>query len=516
MKAIACVLLTWLVVLVVGAATARAQYTTNLTVASVTAGGTTYNWTAVHVAVWWTPGNPGYGLNPYSGLTGEYIAPGVSPVILWSNIGAVSDKLGDFSQSGTLFVPAGVTYVFRKYYREYPGASWYYIDVNAGGGAGAGGKKISVSYFNDKPYSVRIKLVKDGSQVMGTYTVGANTLFGQTLENLPDGSYELLVEGEGFGFTDGQWIVAPGAIHVASTTTVPSEKVLPPGTAVTPANTVVVPTATNLPANLPTGQAGGGTVWTATGPSAATDLLTNKVYREGIDKVTARLDAADRVAKRVESLEKASPTQAAQDAAGVAAKASTESAFGSVVAPTGKGYSLSPSGAPSLSVSMPAKFGGATFDLNPFQSDRFQAVCAWFRAACEWLAIALLAGFVFKEWAQWVRGLAGAQQAKGNTIAAGTGAQATALVAAGLMTAAVIAGITAILAWSFDSINFAALVASATVNPVATMPTGALWMLDQVLPISVLITCLVARSTFNLYASAVFAGTAALVRFIVP
>lgn len=457
--------------------------------------------------------------------------------VLKTNTGSTSNVLahsagypglnGTASLSGSFVVPPGLTYEVRSQYWIYTtndggaSATWVFGSwTSYTGTAGSGPpatvpKKVSVSHYNDKDYTVVVALTKNGS-IIGTVDVAPNTLFSQSfnVDALDTDVYGVLLQVKSYIVSEaGTWTPASGTNTTVSTTTVPPEKVVPTATAVTPANTTVIPTPASP--NMPgTANTNGGSVWRSPAGNVTTDGLTNAVFREGIDKVTTRLDAADRVAKKVESLEAAKPATSEMSAQGSAAKSQAEGIIGT--APTGLGYTLSATGAPTLALAMPAKFGGATFDLNPFQSDRFATVCAWFRTACAWLAIALLAGWVWTQLGDWVRGISSVQQAKGNTIAAGTGGQATSLLAAGLMTAAIVISLTALLAWGFGEINVPALVASVTTNPVATVPAGVLWMLDQVLPVSTLITCLVARVTFNMYAAAVYAGCAAVVRFIVP
>lgn len=184
--------------------------------------------------------------------------------------------------------------------------------------------------------------------------------------------------------------------------------------------------------------------------------------------------------------------------------------------PTGLPYSPGGGSAPNFVVTLPSSFGGGSFDLNPFSSDRLGEVASWFRSAVAWLAIVSLGGWVWSQLGDWVRGISMLPQAKGNTLVAGTGAQATALVAAGLMTTAIVVAITAILSWSFGELTIPTLISTALSNPVGAMPAGALWMLDQIFPVGTLVVCLVAKLSFNIYAAGLFATCAAVIRFIVP
>lgn len=205
---------------------------------------------------------------------------------------------------------------------------------------------------------------------------------------------------------------------------------------------------------------------------------------------------------------------AASATEGAAAKAGSDSAFASAGLPSPVSYSDGV--APNLSITFPAAFGGAVVDLNPFSSERFGGVASWFRTATLWLAVVLFGQWFWGQLGDWIKGVATTQQAKGNTVVAGTGGQATALVAAGLMTTAIIAAIVTLLAFSFNGIGVAFVNSSLAQNPLATMASGSLWMLNQLLPVSTLLSLLVAKVAFNMYAAPIFSGCAAIVRFIVP
>ena len=79
-------------------------------------------------------------------------------------------------------------------------------------------------------------------------------------------------------------------------------------------------------------------------------------------------------------------------------------------------------------------FTGKTFDMNPFRSDRFGGVASWLRQLAVWLLVAGFAVYAVHEASGTVRDIAQSRQARGNTVVAGTGAQATALVAASAIT----------------------------------------------------------------------------------
>jgi len=218
-------------------------------------------------------------------------------------------------------------------------------------------------------------------------------------------------------------------------------------------------------------------------------------------------------------------TEAAQTAADAAtATAATNSttaisAMSGIVttAPTALGYTPDTTGSGSfMSITMPPEFGGATVNFNPFAEGRMAPLAAWLRAATQWAILGLLGYYIFTE-IKATFGAAGAsQQAKGNTIAAGTGGQATSLIAAGLITAAMVALATGLFAWGFNGITAGVLVTNMTTNPLVAVPANIIWVIDQVFPVATAIAAFIARVSFPLYSTALYATYNTVVRFIVP
>ncbi|MBL9214402.1 MAG: hypothetical protein JNG83_02890 [Opitutaceae bacterium] len=211
-------------------------------------------------------------------------------------------------------------------------------------------------------------------------------------------------------------------------------------------------------------------------------------------------------------------TATAAASAGATAASTTSALFPTL--PTSTGYTIPTAGdGEFMKIAIPASFGGGEsveVDFNPFKPERMGPVAAWFKIAMEWAVLIAFASWLSVELGSWMRGLSTLQQAKGNTVAAGTGAQATALVAATAITVAVVTAVTALLAWSFGGIDVPLLVGKITVNPVATMSANVLWFLQQFLPIETILACALSRMTFPLYAATVFSTCMSVVRFIVP
>lgn len=259
---------------------------------------------------------------------------------------------------------------------------------------------------------------------------------------------------------------------------------------------------------------GEGETWDSQGPNLfreGVDLLYGVMKQSQVDTLASE---SEQVARLVIEREAAKPTDYAQNVAGEAAADAVSALYPS--APTSMGYTLSPSGSSSMfAVTLPPAFGGATFDLDPFREDRLGPVVDAFRTATSILVLVVLALWISNRITEWTRGVATVQQAKGNTVA-GTGGQATALLAAGFITAAIVTFTTALFGWSLGELDIPDLINSLTTNPLATVPADVLYMLNKVFPVYLMLAALVARVTFNLYASTLFSVLNSVVRFVVP
>ena len=332
----------------------------------------------------------------------------------------------------------------------------------------------------------------------------------------------------------------------------------------------------------PSATAGEGPIWTPPSTVSPGDLLTNEVFREGVSKImgagaagggtadaltnavftsgelatantvaagnaaaavaatTAHNDTttlggimqlavdtikaftvgsdADRAA--VKAAIDANPTDVQKNTARTNAEADVTRLIPSLSAAPG---GSSNTGAKNPSFTAPDltytdSFTGKTFDLNPFRADRLGPVVDWFRFATYW---AVLAGFAF--WAgsqvnEWVRGFSTVRQATGNAVVGGTGAQATALLSAGIITVAFAVGVTALVGWLVGDFSLSSLLNAITTNPVGNIGAkvvGALWMVDQMFPMSTIITALIMRVTWQFYAARVFGLAAVTVRWCI-
>jgi len=263
--------------------------------------------------------------------------------------------------------------------------------------------------------------------------------------------------------------------------------------------------------------------------------LTADLYREGVDKQVAAQQAAapmssaefaetktEQVHDLIFDLQE-NPSHAEDMTSGVAADAAAERAAakteieGLLPASTGTVSHTAPGGGSSafLSVTMPAAFGGQTIDFNPFLESRMGPLAGWFRYAIQWVTLLLLGTWFFNEFKQYLFAMSTARQADGKPALAGTGAQVTALINAGLITAAVVVAVTAFMAWSFNSIDVASLLTNATTNPLLGMAGNVYWFLDQALPLATILACAVFRFMFLVAGNLLFGVFFTVVRFFI-
>jgi len=174
-----------------------------------------------------------------------------------------------------------------------------------------------------------------------------------------------------------------------------------------------------------------------------------------------------------------------------------------------------PSGGSAAFLTITEPFTGRQVNFNPFTEARFLGIATWFRYATQWLALMLLGLWVFNEFKHFIFALSTARQASGNPVVGGTGAQGTALLNAGLITASVVVAITALLAFSFNGLNIPSLLTNAGTNPLLGFAANSYWFLDQVFPLTTILACFVARFMFLVAGNAIFGTFFTVVRFFV-
>jgi len=393
---------------------------------------------------------------------------------------------------------------------------------DAGSGPPISPGDVTVSLKNTSGVAITYRLMNGTTQIGSDVTLQP----GETLVEsftLPHGvnaaDLKVVSRIADISFTDGQWVVEEGAVTtqtVVGAGVITTANVHPATTPATPTQVVPVPMP-NAPVSAPNSAGGGGTVWNSGTGKTPNDGVTNTVFREGVDKITSRQDkqltelkVLSKQAADTTALSENRPTTTAMNEAGTSNKSDAESKFAGLPTASSKDATKT---APSFTVASPL-LGSINWD--PFTSDRFGPIATWFRAAFSWLLGVLFAGIVAKHASDTIKGISQAQQAKGNPIAVGTGAQATALAAAGIMTAIIVVGIVAVVALVVSDFGFGTLTSLYSANPYDGLPGGVAYCLDKVTNLGHVVLFALAVPLVPLVFAKIHAGVSAAVRFVVP
>ena len=416
-----------------------------------------------------------------------------------------------------------------------------------------------IRFTNSSAVPVKYDVIRTGTGgvvTLETVTVPAQT-YGtliKTYQFSEGDTFNVVPSLNDYVYQDGAWLSLPGAITsfnavdgtgdtytsaelaamsgsgaassgVKLTPIVGTSPPAPP--APTATNTIPINTPSHLPTHVPT--AGAGSTWpTNTANTTDSERLDKSTYRQGVDKLDARIKESiteqkktnEELAKLTELAELTTATKlqgveatTASATQRATAKTEAEALFGSV--PSAPSSSSSAGSAPSFAFTI----GGRAVNVNPFTSERFLVAVEWFRQALAWVTLVLLGRWVWQQMGEWIRGFSTVQQAKGNTVVAGTGGQATSLIAAGIITVIIVTGTTGLIGWAFGDITLPSIATAVSANPFTDMSSsmpGAYWVLNKVFPVGLMVTALLARVTFNIYASTIFSGVMAAIRFVVP
>lgn len=331
---------------------------------------------------------------------------------------------------------------------------------------------------------------------------------------------QFLLPGLKFDSAGGNWIATTSTPVTVGQTVTPAETVFTPtvvtpptatttGTTPIPASmgTIVAPKVGPTSSVTPTGA--GGTVWRNTSGGAS---LSETVFMEGIDRITDSTKQQNEVAGAVLGAKGlGTDATSAMAAAGAAKKTEAQNAI-----PGAATITTTMGGSGTAPATLFTLAGNKTVDWDPFASGRFAGLASWFKSAIRWATLGWFYGWVWLQMGTWIRGFSFAPQAKGNPVVAGTGAQATALIAAGLITTAVIGGTTTLLAFAFGDLTYGNMLSLFGTNPFDGLASGALYFLNAFFPLATICTVFLARISFHMYAASVFAGVTTLIRFIVP
>lgn len=412
-------------------------------------------------------------------------------------------------------------------------------------------KKVLVAKFNSASYSVKYRVYGQPSgTLLGEYTAAPNTgvLTYVTLTGSDAGATlttqalnisragEVWSDSPGVNSTE---IADPNSLVGVPDTGLPS---LPAPSSSNPNNTpppTGLPGVNTQPSQMPDG-ATKPTVWSAgTGATTTGNELDKNTFKEGVGKLETAIAKSGGVTDMsgvINKLESIRAQDQAKNEADVESKTDAETsadAAKNAAASQGatKGQELktvignTPTTAPTLTtpgdyssimtINLPAAMGGGSINTNPFQNATVKAIANGFRTALTWLSLVLLGGWIWSQMAEWFRALAQSQQAKGNPIFGGTGAQATALLMATAITVAIVVAVTALMAFTFGSISLAVLKDQAAVNPLAGFSAVTVGFLGEFFPLATMISCVIARMTFNMYASGLYAVAITVILYCV-
>lgn len=156
--------------------------------------------------------------------------------------------------------------------------------------------------------------------------------------------------------------------------------------------------------------------------------------------------------------------------------------------------------------------GVATFSLDPASNSSVSSVIQWVRAFMAWLIGVVFWWWLWGEFKGLMSVAVGLPQAKGNTVAAGTGGQATSLVAAAAISVVLVGLPTAFFALTSFGAGLESNPFSGAPGPVAM----ALYLVYLFFPVEVIVSAIVAAFAVRKGGLVILASTAAVVRHIVP
>jgi len=384
-------------------------------------------------------------------------------------------------------------------------------------------------FYADQTFEVNILLpggtngslyeIYQGASHVATVRIAPDDNYNWHHESTSDESYQVYRRAAEKGMMDGFWTFIPGQREASSSG---GGAPVPKG-ATSGAGSSGSPHAGAPPGGsgtITTGETGGtnnptGNEWTGTGNQGT---LTGQVFKEGVDGIVKAIKAngsggggsgGDGVDH--DGIIGDNPTPAETSAGGSSAGSSVAGLIPDAALGTAGGFTPSTS-APDWTVAMM----GHEVDMDPFKSDRFGPIASFLKAGLAWACIVWFGVWATKETSAMLRGMAAARQAQGNAVAAGTGAQATALVAAATITVAFLAGVTGLMAFLSHDFGAGSILGMFTESPYDGIPGGVAYCLDQCFPLGVAAACLIGRVAWSLTAQSIFGVFASVVRFVVP
>jgi len=376
-------------------------------------------------------------------------------------------------------------------------------------------KKVKVTIpANKGKFPVTYKLYQGGVEIGSHLQMPGATAFIVTIDvGANDGEVTMKSFTSGVMSDDGVIVEDEGGnieetIPVSITPSTDPQTVTPP-----PAPDVKKP-GDAVSTKLPRTKVSWGATGQSTDPESQTDILTNKTYREGVEKQVEQSGIELKLADE-------RPTEDDMSSKGQAAKEAAEESLDNIgasiataEAPEGEAGSFIV-GTGTLSSMISNAWNQAVIGINP--------VVAWIKALIRWAITLLYVFWVYKELDNKLVTSMMLPQAKGNPILGGTGAQVTGLAAAALISAALLT--IPFLLWAAyttpwdgvanatDSLkNIAAAPIASSLPAVQLAMKWLAWLLplDMLLAIPAMVL-LVKKAGW-----AIILGVAALIRFIVP
>jgi len=280
-------------------------------------------------------------------------------------------------------------------------------------------------------------------------------------------------------------------------------------------------------------------VWRKSPSGASYDeagVVTQEVFREGIGKVVQAVaagsggggggggstDNSEEVNGQVLTVKGASPSTGNMSAASSNATAAYSSSFGTATANmtlTGNLTLTDPSGASSFwTVHFPDARGHTRdIDLDPSHGAHMDTIAAWCKLVLTVLAFIAFESWCWDEFKSYMVALTHSPQARGNTIVAGTGGQATGLIAAGILAVILTsfpAALVAIFGSTFDGIG---RFATSEIMPTSeTVFAQAFYLVNLFVPVAVLATMALQAFVVRKASLLVYGLASMAIKFVVP
>lgn len=426
------------------------------------------------------------------------------------------------------------------------------IAVNADPAAQAEKYKARIKLQNTSPYTYVYRISHEGVHLhtVNLFGVSPENPNGETFEQVFEVPSEepLTVDYAVLGAeTDGLiWYRVDDASEPQWHDYIEVIPVLTPGAEEPGATDPLPPPADGPAAGPPQGSSG---VWGSSGASG-TDPLTGQTYAEGVDKLAGKLDSVvkavsaigpggggtgtdvtgieDRLDESNEHLSAISASSQAQvDAKAAAdaadwqsARAQAEGEAKSEMASAGGQSGLLPAMADSPSA-VPPFFaiqipGYGTINVDPGAHPQAGTLLAWLKTVVAWFVVGLFQWFLWREMQRVYFACSGATQAKGNPVIAGTGAQATGLIAATIITGILLSVPGFFWAAADSGFTFMSLAGSNPFAGVSGPASAAYYLLTLIVPMGTLLACISQAFVARKGGLVIVAGVHAAVRFVVP